>query len=470
MGRLRLASWLAFGILWLGPLEAPADALSDRLGRALEAPSLRGARIAALVVDEGGGVVFARDPDRALIPASNQKVLTALAALHTLGPTHRFETLLHATEPPNVRGEIGTLYVVGGGDPALTSEEMWRLAADLRRAGVTRIRGGLVLDDFRFDTQRWHPSWGKTGARAYHAPIGALTVNYGAFTVDVTAGGGSGEAVRVSVDPPVPYLALTNRARTGPQRSKMTLRVDRERAGDAERVLVSGSVHAGRRSKEFYRSVLDPARYAGSVLRLQLESVGVRVDGEIRRGRIPEGTIQLVRFEGRALSEVVSRFMKYSNNQIGETLVKGLGHHRTGETGTWPNGLVALREALGELGLPLDGAELRDGSGLSYENRVTPRLFVEALRAAEQNFRLGPEFRASLPIAARDGTLADRADGSEDRVRAKTGLLTRVTALSGYAERPDGTRVIFSVLVNGFRRGADAAMRGVDGFVAALVE
>jgi D-alanyl-D-alanine carboxypeptidase/D-alanyl-D-alanine-endopeptidase (penicillin-binding protein 4) len=470
MGRLRLACWLAFGILLAGPSEAPADALSDRLAGALDAPSLRGAKIAALVVDESGGVLFARDPDRALIPASNQKVLTALAALHTLGPTHRFETSLRAAESPNAKGDIGTLYVVGGGDPALTSEEMWRLAADLRRAGVTRIRGGLVLDDSRFDAQRWHPSWGKTGARAYHAPIGALTVNYGAFTVDVRAGQDSGEAVRVSVDPPVPYLSLANRARTGPRRSRLTLRVDRQAAGSGEQVLVSGSVQAGRKPKAFYRSVLDPARYAGAVLRLQLASVGVKVEGEIRRGHVPEGAVELVRFEGRALSEVVARFMKYSNNQIGETLVKGLGHRRTGETGTWQNGLVAMRAALGELGLPLDGAVLRDGSGLSYENRVTPRLFVEALRAAERNFRLGPEFRASLPIAARDGTLSDRADGSEDRVRAKTGLLTRVTALSGYAERPDGTRVVFSVLVNGFRRGADAAMRGVDGFIGALVQ
>ena len=76
----------------------------------------------------------------------------------------------------------------GGGDPALTSEDLWRLAADVRRAGVRRVREGLLLDDGAFDRERWHPSWGAVSARAYHAPISALTVNYGALGGDADPG------------------------------------------------------------------------------------------------------------------------------------------------------------------------------------------------------------------------------------------------------------------------------------------
>jgi D-alanyl-D-alanine carboxypeptidase/D-alanyl-D-alanine-endopeptidase (penicillin-binding protein 4) len=111
---------------------------------------------------------------------------------------------------------------------------------------------------------------------------------------------------------------------------------------------------------------------------------------------------------------------------------------------------------------------LADGSGLSRANLVTPRAFASALRVARASFAFGPELMAALPIAARDGTLKRRAAGAIDVVRAKTGLLTGVTGLSGYARLRDGTDVVFSILLNGYKRGDVAAMAAVDGFVGAL--
>src|SRR5271169_857785 len=136
---------------------------------------------AALGVNaDDGGVRFERDPDRPLVPASNLKLLTAVAALATFGPSYRFVTRVQADTAPDDAGQVGTLYVRGGGDPALASEDWWRLAADLRRAGLRGARQ-LVVDDSAFDRERWHPSWGTTSSRAYFAPIGALEANYGAF-------------------------------------------------------------------------------------------------------------------------------------------------------------------------------------------------------------------------------------------------------------------------------------------------
>ena len=116
----------------------------------------------------------------------------------------------------------------------------------------------------------------------------------------------------------------------------------------------------------------------------------------------------------------------------------------------------------------LEGLRVADGSGLSYENRISPRQLVAALRAAARSFRFGPEFLASLPIAARDGTLEERVEAAPGRLRAKTGLLTRVTGLSGLAEQEDGTVLLFALLVNGYRGSAEAAMRAVDGFASSL--
>jgi D-alanyl-D-alanine carboxypeptidase/D-alanyl-D-alanine-endopeptidase (penicillin-binding protein 4) len=112
---------------------------------------------------------------------------------------------------------------------------------------------------------------------------------------------------------------------------------------------------------------------------------------------------------------------------------------------------------------------LVDGSGLSTENRVSARTLVSALRLAESSFEVGPEFISALPVAATDGTLERRAEASVGRVRAKTGLLTGVTGLSGFANGAGGERFVFSVLVNGYRGSDRGAMKAVDGFIAALV-
>jgi D-alanyl-D-alanine carboxypeptidase/D-alanyl-D-alanine-endopeptidase (penicillin-binding protein 4) len=461
---------LAALVLLLGAAAATASGLEERLDAALRDPGLRGARLAALVVDlEGGGVLYARDPDRALVPASNMKVLTAIAALSALGPAHRFTTEVFAPARPDAEGAVAELAIRGGGDPALTSEEVWRLAADLRRIGLRRVRGGLVLDDSAFDTQRWHPSWGPVSARAYHAPVGALGVNYGAYAVTASPGANSGDPVHVEVDPAIGYFPIVNRARTGPRRGAPELEVERVHGEGVEQVVVSGTLPAGSEPKTLYRSVLDPLGYAGALLRMQLEANGIRVDGRARRGAVPADATRLLAFEGRPLAEIVRLFVKHSNNAIAEGLLKALAARAGARPATWEEGLAVARRELETLGLPIGGATLVDGSGLSIENRVPPRLFVEALRLAHRSFRFGPEFVAALPIGASDGTLEKRAKMAGAGVRAKTGLLTRVTGLSGYARLGDGRVAAFSILANGYRGSAEAAMSGIDRFAAALV-
>ena len=450
---------------------ARAETLSARLGRALEAPALRGAKISALVVRESdGATVFERSPDSFLTPASNMKILTAIAALSALGPTHRFETRILSDRAPDASGAVGSLAVVGGGDPVLNSEDWWRLAADLRRMGLTKVEGDIWIDDGLFDASYWHPGWKGVSSRAYHAPVGALTANYGAFFVAVQAGARSGDPVEIRVDPPVPYLSISNHAATGSAKARRTLSVHRsEPVGGRERVRVAGVVRAGDDLDVFPRSVRDPGLYAGAVLELQLEALGIEVGGAVRRGR-PGLSHVLRKHEGRALSEIVSLFMKYSNNSIAESLVKSMAVVGGTVPGTWAAGLREVQRELGELGLLAEGASFEDGSGLSTANKLSARMLVRALRYAGDSFPIGPEFLTSLPIANRDGTLERRARASRDRVRAKTGLLSdaKVTSLSGLAERPDGEVVVFSILVNGHAGSSRAAMDAVDAFVAVL--
>ena len=449
---------------------AAAQDLSERLDVALRNRALKDARIGVLVVaQEDGRVLYERGPDRALTPASNLKILTAIAALSAFGPAHRFVTEVFADAPLNAEGSVDVLAIRGSGDPALTSEQYWRLAADLRLLGVRRVRNGLLLDASAFDGERWHPSWGQTSARAYYGPVAAVTANYSAFSTTVEAGSKPGEPVRVLLDPPVAHLRIDNRAQTGDRKAATSLVVDRVRSGLAEEVVVSGVVRAASELKVYQRSVLDPVRYAGSVLRLQLGANGIAVEGEDRLGVVPESMVSLLQFEGKSLADVVRLFLKYSNNAIGEMLVKALGVRDTG-VGSWSTGIAAVREELERLGIDVAKLSIVDGSGLSYQDRVTPRTLVSALRVAKDSFEFGPEFVAALPVAAADGTLEKRAGEAANRVRAKTGLLTRITSLSGYAMSADGQPLVFSILVNEFSGSDEAAMDAVDHFASELTK
>lgn len=452
---------------------AQARAREAALDRARERGGLAGARVGVIVARaRDGAVLYEHSADTPMIPASNMKILTAMAALERFGPTHRFETKLRSPAPPDALGTIERLVVVGGGDPVLNSEDWWRVASALRSAGVRRVTGDVVVDASVFDDERWHPDWGSASSRAYHAPITGLTANYGAYFVQVGPGLAVGDPVQVEIDPPLSYFDVDNRATTSTRASRPSLMVDRGRSGARESVRVAGSIRLGSKPDVFPRSVADPALYAGALLELQLRAVGIDVGGQVRRGRAEEAPHELSSFAGRPLSEIVELFMKYSNNAIAESLVKSMGRAATGEPGSWPSGLAAMEQTLRRLDVLAPGTRIVDGSGLSTNNRVTARSLAAALSRARRSFAYGPELLSAFPLASADGTLEKRARDAKGRVRAKTGLLSdaRVTSLSGYAELADGELVHFAVIVNDFRKGARAAMDGVDAFVAEMLK
>ena len=458
-----------------GPGPAPAKSGKGTLGPSLDAAigvsALSGARIGALVVRASDGeTLWSHNPELPLIPASNMKLLTALAALELLGPTHRFQTQIRADRLPGRLGAVGELSVRGGGDPVLTSEDWWRIAADLRRGGVRKIEGDIRVDDSAFEDAFWHPSWGPVSARAYHAPVGALTANYGAFFVRISPAGQVGESPVVTIDPPVEYLEVTNRSKTLPPGRPDSLRVSRgTSSASKEQLVVSGGLRHGADSDLFARSVSDPSLYAGSLLKLQLEGLGIEVAGTVRRGKAGTGVV-LLDFEGESLSEIVELTLKYSNNAIAESLVKAVGMELGGGSGSWKRGMPLLRNQLLKTGVIDEEAVLVDGSGLSTGNRLSARMLVRALKRARSSFRVGPEMMAALPISARDGTLQDRLAVGRDQMRAKTGLLgsARVVALSGVVESNAGEERIFSILVNGYEGSTTEAMDAVDAWVSVL--
>ncbi|MBM4384079.1 MAG: D-alanyl-D-alanine carboxypeptidase/D-alanyl-D-alanine-endopeptidase [Deltaproteobacteria bacterium] len=458
---------LAAGALYASDADA---AWLARVRAAANARGFQGGAQSILVVDRASGAeLFAKNAERGLVPASTQKILTALAALEAFGAGNQFVTEALVPAPPNADGVVTSL-AIRSADPSLTGEQWWRLAFDLRALGVREIAGDVVLDGSQLDAERWHPSWQPVSARAYHAPIAGISANYGAFRVVVMPGESLGAPARVQIDPPVPYFKLTNAARTRKPGGGPPLAVERSlEPGGGERVTVSGAIALGTDRQEVWRSVIDPIGYAGAVFRQQLEAAGIAVRGSIAAGVAPVDARVLYEFDGLPLRTVADLLLKYSNNYIAEALLKHLGRLDTGAPGSWANGATALHARLTALGLPMDGIKIVDGSGLSRDNRVSARLLVAALRHADQSFAVGPDLLAGLPIAAEDGTLRKRAENARGLVRAKTGTLDGVTALAGWARTARGRELVFALISNAHRHGDVEAIAAADDFAAALV-
>jgi D-alanyl-D-alanine carboxypeptidase/D-alanyl-D-alanine-endopeptidase (penicillin-binding protein 4) len=438
--------------------------------RLLAEPALRGARVSVLVSREGGEEILDNRAARPMVPASSLKIVTAAAALAFWGPTHHFETPVLADGELGADGVLhGDLWLVGRGDPSLVSEQLWKLAEDLRLTGLREVRGSLGIDSTYFDDVRWHPDWGKGERRAYQAPVSAFTANYSSFRIEVAPGPQPGDPLRLDVAPRVPYFRVEPGGRTLARRGRLRLELAPNPDGTGETVRVVGSLRAGEEARTYWRSVSHPDAYAAAIVRAQLEAHGVKVRGATRFGTAPDGARELMRFKGESLGRIVWKLNKFSNNFIAEQLTKGLGAARFGAPGSWSKGRKALVESLEAVGGTEPGETLADGSGLSAHNRLSARTLVRLLRSTAKRFDYGPEFIASLPLGGLDGTLEDRLEGEDVTVRAKTGHLNGVSSLCGVVPTDTGEeRLIFAVIVNGARASSEDVDAALDRFVVGL--
>ncbi|GAA4134537.1 D-alanyl-D-alanine carboxypeptidase/D-alanyl-D-alanine endopeptidase [Actinomadura keratinilytica] len=442
---------------------APAGDLRSDLDAILSDPRLADAGVGVLVSDARTGAVrYARGADAPLLPASNNKLNTAAAALALLGPGYRFRTSVLAAKADGST-VTGNLYLKGTGDPTMRAAEYDALAARLAARGITRVTGDLVADDTWFDAVRTPAHWDPADLQyAYAGPISALTVSpnddFDAGSVKVAvAPTAPGSPVGVTLDPPTSAVKLDNRAVTGPAGSASTLSV--ERANGSDTIVVRGSYPAGGARYETLRTVPEPTLYAADVFRAALADHGITVEGTVRRGAAPARAVRLADRASMPLSQLTTPFLKFSNNVIAEILVKSIGRKAKGK-GTWEAGLPVIERYVRSLGVPAGQLEMADGSGLSRLNRTSPRDIATVLRRAQTQTWF-PAWYQALPVAGDPdplvgGTLTGRMRGTPaaGNVRAKTGTLTGVTALSGYVREPSGRRLVFSVIFNGYAGGA----------------
>lgn len=449
-------------------LKQTHNGINSGIRRAVKDPCLISSRAGILVRDLAAQEdVFSQHAEDAFTPASNMKVLTAAAVLDRLRPETVFRTSVQ-TQAPLKDGVLqGDLYLVGGGDPGLVPESLFLLAMRLRSRGVARIEGDLVGDDSLFDATNRPPGWPKRNFhRAFSAPISALTVNYSSVGVTVRPTTPQ-QPVEVEINPFPRFLDIQITGVTSTRTRSLTVR--RTYKNGRNVLTIGGYLPRSQGASSLVRSVEDPTQYTLEGFRMLLEQHGIDITGVTRTGTVPESARELTYYESRPLSQLVLDLNKFSSNVMAEMLLKSLAVSANGAPGTTTGGAAVVLDWLREIGAPTQKLRILDGSGLTEESLLTPRVLVAALEHVWADFEIRPEFWSSLPVAGSDGTLRKRLRGTGRRVRAKTGLVRGAVALSGYAYGPDDRAYAFSILVNDHKCAAWKVQQAMDDVVLAII-
>jgi D-alanyl-D-alanine carboxypeptidase/D-alanyl-D-alanine-endopeptidase (penicillin-binding protein 4) len=426
---------------------APSSKIANAVaGFSQWARSVGGHAGAAVMDVANGAVLAAEDEHRAVNPASNTKVLTAAAVLDKMGPDYRFTTALLGHVEDH---RVAPLVIRGNGDPSLETEDLWQLASALRQLGVRKV-DGILVDQSYFDEDYLPPAYASQPNEwaPFRAPVSAVSLERNSVTLNVVPGK-AGSAATVWFDPPG-FVDVRG--------SVMT----RAAAGDGVRLTMSpsgvrlaadvaGFVGEGPPRLRFGKRVDDPRRFAGFVLAEILRAMQIEVKGDVGLGGASIHS-RITYVESQPLAVLVRELGKNSDNFYAETLLKTLGAFSHAPPAKTRDGADAVTAWLKDIGALEPGFRMTNGSGLFDANRVSPWTLATVLRHAYFSTRVGADFVAQLAVGGVDGTLHARfRDRADDRtVRAKTGTLDQVVALSGYVLAPPGKApVAFSFIADG---------------------
>ena len=432
-------------------LESPAE-LAARLERILADPALTRAHVGLIVqVAETGEVLYEVQAEKLFVPASNTKIVTAAVALDVLGPGFRWETTL-AADGPVVDGVLqGDLWIIGGGDPTLTREDVHAWPGLLARAGIRRIAGDILGDDRAFEGPQWGQGWfWHEIYSSWAAGVSALQVQPNTVRARLVPASSVGRPAVFELEEPGPSLPIEVQVRTGAPGSSVRLRYEPPPEGGD--VVMAGWIPAGD-TVELHLATGHPTLYLLAQVERALAQAEIEVEGAIRRASDaapPHDPTWSQVIVSDSLGAVVAEMLKPSDNQMAESILRTVGLEMAGE-GTAEAGLEIAGGVLQRWGIEPGAMSLSDGSGLSRYNRIAPRAMARLLRAMWRHPQYGILLDA-LPIAGVDGTLRRRLSGTpgEENVRAKTGSLAAARALSGYLTDGSGETLVFSLMVNDY--------------------
>ena len=496
--------------------------LSHQIDALLAAPTAAQAHWGISITTLDGRLIYEKNDAQLFAPASNAKLLTTSTALALFGPNTTIETRVLAAGEPDAQGTVhGDVTLVGAGDLSMSGRAypyngkterpnpplsaLAALADQIQQRGVKRVEGNIVGDDTAFPQEPYGSGWAWDDlAWDYGAPISALTVNDNIVYLDVMPGAQPGDPVTFTWNPDgtSSFYTVENDAHTSVAGSQPSLGLDRPLGSREFRLF--GTLPAGDAPSHIALAIIDPAQFTAIAFRQILQARGITVTGTATAHHrpsvdtaiyeqsvmrtltlppatqsnsvaqiapaVPAGAVVLASRTSVPLLQDITVTNKVSQNLHAEIWLRLLGQH-FGEDGSIVEGARVVRSQMLRAGIQPQDFFFYDGSGLSPDDRITPRALTTLLRyVAEQPW--GAEFRSTLPVGGVDGTLSDRFTHGPLRghVFAKTGTLEEVNALSGYVTARNGRTLIISVLCNGHMPEAKGITKTIDAIVTAAAE
>lgn len=450
--RLLMAAWL-----WCALAVAAQDSIArlpPAIAQALQQAGIPETSVGIYVQDASAErPLLAIGAERALNPASTIKLLTTFAALDQLGPAYTWATEIYTAG--SLQGDVldGDLIIKGYGDPRLTLENFWLMLRSLRARGVREIRGDLVLDRSYFAAAGDSDPAGfdNEPTRPYNTPPDALLVNFKAmrlqFVPDV-------ERRRLSIlaDPPLPQVQVLN-----------NVALDREPCGDwvsrlkltalgdaaSARLLFGGNFSVTCGEKERNYSVLGHPQYVHGLFTLLWHDLGGVFAGGVRDAETPAGARLLLAHRTQTLAEIVRDINKFSNNVMARQLYLAFGAIVFDAPANTEKSARAIKQWLALRRLAFPELVLENGSGLSRVERLSAKSMAQLLLNAQRSAVM-PEFVASLPLVAVDGTMKKRLSSAAvaGQAHVKSGSLSGVRAIAGYVLDSRGRTMVVVCIVN----------------------
>ncbi len=419
-----------------------------------------------------GKTLFHYQSQKKFIPASLVKLLTSYAALKELGPDYTFKTEVWAGQRPRKGIVPGSLWIKGFGDPYLTPERFWLLARKVRSLGIRRVLGGIHVDNTAFRPPWEHLCIDGKCARSHNPVVSATAVNFNTVTFQIVPKDRKERGAEISVFPPTDYAEV--RAKWRKRRSRrLAVSFSSLGMGDDGREIfqVRGKAPPGAFVPVEQRiNVRDPQKFVALTFRKYLEDAGVTVTGaSVSPLPVPKSAQLLLSFKSPPLRDLLFGLNRYSNNFMAEMLLRVLGGHVYGLPCTRKKGCRAVDTVLRRLGASRSEVRLDSGSGLTRTTHVSPRVFNLVLKAAYNDFVVGPEFMASLARPGEDGTLRRRMKNAPRGtvIRGKTGTLKDVVSFSGYVVSPSKKTYAVTIILNGVK-SIWKARQALDAFVEQL--
>lgn len=374
-------------------------------------------------------------------PASVMKLVTTYAALELLGPAYRWKTEAYQD------GE--DIILKGTGDPKLNYESFWMLLRNLRGRGLREIRGDVVLDRSHFAPLTLTPIDHEL-FRPYNVAPDALLVNFKSLRFVFLP---DGAKVRLFVEPNLPGLELVNKLRISdgicPEGRAFRDLIQAEFQSSPPRAAFMGMYPASCGERDLNVALHRPEDYVAGMIRALWAEMGGSWSGRIREGVVSPTAKLLYTHESEPLSEIVRDINKFSNNVMARQLYLTLAAEFGGAPAQPEAAARAIAQWLTFKGIEAKELVLENGSGLSRLERASAATLMAILQAAWRSPTM-PEFVASLPVVAADGTMRKRLHGEPvaGNAHVKTGLLSDARAIGGYVLDRSGRRHAVVMIAN----------------------